>query len=273
MVMSASLLRRQIVEIEEALASLHQQVASLEDQQARLTAQLRDIKYPILSVPEDLTLHIWSFVVQPRPQPVHEVFSSAPVQPAIVMASVCRAWRELALSTTTLWTTITASWQHQGFERCNALLSLFLQRSGSVRLLDVDLHFSGQDTWTPIEEAFRILAPEADRLRRIRLSSWAFSGLISRGTAFPLSLPRLEEIDLGNFIALRQGELIKIQEEIHTLFMGTAGGARRCCLDIWLFISQSCEACTPRRRRPACDDTCAPCTDASAGDVAFASAH
>ncbi|KAF7297023.1 F-box domain-containing protein [Mycena indigotica] len=198
---AAALLRGQIAVLDTQLRPLRQQIAVLDAERAQLAAQLDDIKYPILTLPDDVTLRIWSFVLNPW-NPFYEYDAFAPAQPAIVVASVCRAWRALALSTTAPWATITASWEHTKPEDCTALVSLFLRRSGSTRPLDADFQFPGgpEHSWT-VTDAFRVLQPAAGRLRRLRISfdEDEYDAVALDCNLLPAALPALEVLDLRFF--------------------------------------------------------------------------
>ncbi|KAF7297021.1 hypothetical protein MIND_00934600 [Mycena indigotica] len=196
----ASLLRGQIADIDSRLPALRQQFADLEARQAQLVAQLSEIKYPVLTLPHDVTLCIWSFVMEPW-NPVYEYSESeyVPAQPAPVLASVCRVWRQLALSTTELWSTLIVSWRHTGSRRTISLVSLLLKRAGSIRPLDVD--FRSIRRHKHIQKALNTLKPVESRLQRLCIShdEEEFHSPFLYPHDLPQTLPALQVLDLGSF--------------------------------------------------------------------------
>ncbi|KAF7297020.1 F-box domain-containing protein [Mycena indigotica] len=199
----ASLLREQIADIDSQLPALRQQLADLEARQAQFVAQLSEIKFPVLTLPHEVTLYIWSFVLEPW-NPVYEYSEYVPAQPALVLASVCRVWRQLALSTTELWSTLIVSWPHTGPVYSILLASLFLKRSGSIRPLDVDFRFIGRPEHIQsiqVEEAFNTLKPVEGRLQRLRISydGQGVDSAFLDPKILPDALPKLQVLDLGSF--------------------------------------------------------------------------
>ncbi|KAF7296979.1 MYND-type domain-containing protein [Mycena indigotica] len=188
---AAALLRAQITDIHAQITTLRQQIVFLEGQQAGLHARLMETKYPILTLPEDVTIYIWAFVLGSQ-----ESNLDSRTLPSLTLSSVCRTWRQLALSTTMLWTDMTVSWASLSSAQCNTLLWTFLGRCGSAKPLDVHFHFIEEDT-SSLAEAFATLSSGADRLRKIRLSN---DQLFSSLDCLPELLPMLETLDLGTFL-------------------------------------------------------------------------
>ncbi|KAJ7511320.1 hypothetical protein B0H11DRAFT_1954718 [Mycena galericulata] len=78
--------------------------------------------FPILSLPPETTAEVF---IQDVSDPEHTFAVLRPVK----LASVCRAWRTIALSTPRLWTFIEVS-PPRGYQRAEALLPIWISRSG-----------------------------------------------------------------------------------------------------------------------------------------------
>jgi len=106
------------------LAKLDRLIALLSAERQSLQAQSDAIVYPVLSLPPEITAEIFLrcllFDTTPRPSP-----SKAP----LLLAQICRQWRQIALDTPALWRSLRCT-----DETPVELFRLWLSRSGSLPL-------------------------------------------------------------------------------------------------------------------------------------------
>ncbi|KAJ7686931.1 hypothetical protein B0H17DRAFT_702759 [Mycena rosella] len=90
---SAFHLRSKLGAVEQRIAALETQMALLHKEREQILGDLAAIVYPVLTLPTDITSEIFLRYVDrsPRPSPLR-------------LASICRLWRAIALSTCRLWT-------------------------------------------------------------------------------------------------------------------------------------------------------------------------
>ncbi|KAF7343943.1 F-box domain-containing protein [Mycena venus] len=132
---TASTLRHQLAAIDDKITCLEAQLTLLRSKRDVLSGALNSIVYPILTIPPELTTEIFGYYV-------HDNERSAPamIRNSLTVASVCRAWRAIAISSGALWNNIESLLY---FDRTNVdssqkLLELCLSRSGNLPL-DLDL--------------------------------------------------------------------------------------------------------------------------------------
>src|ERR1700761_3078219 len=140
MLTAAAALRAQLDDIDESMAALESQMTSLRAQKERVLKDLESIAYPVLTLPNEITVEILHFVslmwrrghdrYSRRPQPYDSLMR---------LASVCQTWRALTLSTCALW-------NDEVTVDCNIIpnagqiLAACLPRAGSLPLdLDIQL--------------------------------------------------------------------------------------------------------------------------------------
>ncbi|KAJ6583007.1 hypothetical protein DFH09DRAFT_1145130 [Mycena vulgaris] len=122
--------RERTAELDMQISTLQQslQLEALLDERRSCEALLDAYKYPILTLPNEITSEIFLSFLPPRPLPV------GPLSP-VFLCQICREWCALALSTPTLWSAI-----HIDFEFANRLpqqlrvLESWLDRSKSCPL-------------------------------------------------------------------------------------------------------------------------------------------
>ncbi|KAI5891428.1 uncharacterized protein SCHCODRAFT_02581147 [Schizophyllum commune H4-8] len=122
--------------------------------------------------------------------------------------SVCAAWRDIALRTPQLWTSVRFSPEHNATEDCIRALTAELQRSGQLPLdlaICAARTIRGHDIWS--DEAWTLLCAESHRWQRISLNNVPASAYEAlSGRCFPalqaLSIDndvRIADIPLGVF--------------------------------------------------------------------------
>ncbi|KAJ7578613.1 hypothetical protein C8J56DRAFT_1170377 [Mycena floridula] len=145
-----SVLRRREGEIRALLGSMVDEILKLELKEQELNDEL-------LPLPNELMILIMSFVVAGE-----NLDNSAP----IILSQICRRWRNIALSTSELWSNICLNdpkWNR-------AWLSVFLKRSGTSPLTVV----SDVTTVSPDEGILPLLD---DNVKRVRLLTFHTSSL------------------------------------------------------------------------------------------------
>ncbi|KAJ7713132.1 hypothetical protein DFH07DRAFT_758942 [Mycena maculata] len=97
----ASGLRSRFGAVEQRIAALESEMVLLRNEREDILGELRAVVYPVLTLPDEITSEIFLQYVNSSPQ---ENFR--PWRPLCPMrlASVCRSWRAVALSTCRLWT-------------------------------------------------------------------------------------------------------------------------------------------------------------------------
>ncbi|KAJ7051953.1 hypothetical protein C8F01DRAFT_1338742 [Mycena amicta] len=101
-------LRRELEQVEDNIASLEAQLAELRRLRKLLLSGLSNIVYPILTLPTELTIEIFTYYVESVRIGFNDYAFSGRTQPTpfpspIVLASLCRAWRDIALNSAALW--------------------------------------------------------------------------------------------------------------------------------------------------------------------------
>ncbi|KAJ7803636.1 hypothetical protein B0H14DRAFT_1634933 [Mycena olivaceomarginata] len=89
----------------DALAAVKSQImlykkciVTLEEEEKRLATSLSKVKYPVLDLPVDVTSHIFLHCL-----PTHGRVAPSATSAPLIVAQICRHWREVALSTCGLW--------------------------------------------------------------------------------------------------------------------------------------------------------------------------
>ncbi|KAJ7051568.1 hypothetical protein C8F01DRAFT_1174252 [Mycena amicta] len=127
----SSELRSQIAEAQTRIADLEHQLTTLRAHETRLKKELGAIVYPILTIPAEITAEILCHAV-----------ADSKTKWLLAATSVCRLWRNIALSTPRLWNNhYWPSW----YTDPAPLLQLWLSRSGRLPLnLTVFVRFDGE---------------------------------------------------------------------------------------------------------------------------------
>ncbi|KAF7319818.1 F-box domain-containing protein [Mycena kentingensis (nom. inval.)] len=117
----ASVLRARLASIDDERAAVHAHIATLREKLEQLAkartdvaSQLKDVTFPVLTIPNEVTAKIFAFRVADALLEVEEygtaeseyewlwTHTTAP----FVLSQVCRAWRQIALSLPKLWANI-----------------------------------------------------------------------------------------------------------------------------------------------------------------------
>ncbi|KAF7340211.1 F-box domain-containing protein [Mycena venus] len=101
--MSTADLRRQLTQIEAAISQQKSALASLERDKEALQRQLYAASnFPVLTLPVEITTKIFSQCL-PDVEYLRSCFSQVKLQAPMVLTGVCRAWRDITLTTPALW--------------------------------------------------------------------------------------------------------------------------------------------------------------------------
>jgi hypothetical protein len=124
------------VQLDEEMGVLEARFRLLSSERRRVIQGLESITYPVLTLPAEITTHIFSHYVDSP----HLGFTRTPGRGPLVLASVCRHWREICLSTAALWTSLRLYPEYderRDVEGLVSLLRLWLSRAGRHAM---DLH-------------------------------------------------------------------------------------------------------------------------------------
>ncbi|KAJ7058414.1 hypothetical protein C8F01DRAFT_1232633 [Mycena amicta] len=191
-------LRTRIADIDQHIARLAIEISSLCEQKKDLEQELHAFVYPVLTIPPELTSEIFTQVV--------DSVGGTPYYP-LTLASVCRRWREIALSSYRLW--------HRLDMDCNRtnspalLLELWLSRAGGLPL-DIYVLLDESATETSIFDTMVKFAPRWRNLD-LRLDPSVPSAVLPFLQDLPPALPLLQSLTL-------KGSINYVGEEPSILF-------------------------------------------------------
>ncbi|KAJ7479766.1 hypothetical protein FB451DRAFT_1086331, partial [Mycena latifolia] len=109
-------------------------IDALTAERQHLQTELDSIVYPVLTLPFEITSHIFLHSIAQNKQP-------SQYTPPLLLTQICRQWRAIALATPNLWRSIIIC-RKQGDIHSETLLHMWLQRSAS---LPISLHFRSLD--------------------------------------------------------------------------------------------------------------------------------
>ncbi|KAJ7101966.1 hypothetical protein C8R44DRAFT_592213, partial [Mycena epipterygia] len=84
--------------IQSEIARYKTYLERLEEEQSTLEASLALLVYPVLTLPTEITSRIFVDCL-----PTHGRIIPSPSTAPLVLAQICRHWRDIALSTCKLW--------------------------------------------------------------------------------------------------------------------------------------------------------------------------
>ncbi|KAJ7195803.1 hypothetical protein GGX14DRAFT_575355 [Mycena pura] len=214
MTTTAASLRARIPRIDQYITALESQLTLLRAEKEEILRDLDSIVFPVLTLPCDIVSEIFLHVSAQIPM---DDFSRP--QQTLALASVCRAWRAVALSTCALWNRVTISCDSA--REPGKLLQAWLPRAGRIPL---DLHVCL--AFQSCHAILSILYQYSSRWRNVTLTSEEFFGL---SDDFPSALNSLESLTIheiyfetykefasSHCIAPRLREL-SIESEMHQL--------------------------------------------------------
>ncbi|KAF7305575.1 F-box domain-containing protein [Mycena chlorophos] len=125
---SPSHLRAQKTKVDDSVRDLERQLAQLRSQRNSFDRELSKIIFPVLNLPSDITLAIFSATLDCFPDP----FDATRQLRSLV--SICSEWRTLILNTPTLWQCIALD---AGLVHYEDLFHLWVSRAGPESPLDI----------------------------------------------------------------------------------------------------------------------------------------
>ncbi|KAJ7262991.1 hypothetical protein C8J57DRAFT_1133743, partial [Mycena rebaudengoi] len=101
MTTTATELRAELAKIDEKTATLQSKLQLLSEQRQSVLQRLDAVVYPVLTLPPEITADIFVHYLGNFPVITYDCASKA--YPPLLLASVCREWRRVALSFPRLW--------------------------------------------------------------------------------------------------------------------------------------------------------------------------
>ncbi|KAJ7280806.1 hypothetical protein C8J57DRAFT_1124314, partial [Mycena rebaudengoi] len=118
-------MRRSISELDARILALEEALGAAKLERQDLQTRLDAYKYPVLTLPTDITSEIFVHFLPPYPE--HPP-PTGPASPEF-LAHICQAWREIALSTPRLWRAIELRLPTTSPTRALDLLRTWVSRS------------------------------------------------------------------------------------------------------------------------------------------------
>jgi hypothetical protein len=137
--------RAYIAAIDSQIFSLKESIQVLEGKKLRAQERLNSYAYPVLTLPNEIVSEIFvQFLpVYPSPPPM-----SGPLSPSS-LSHICRRWRQVALSTPTLWRAISLpDFYSTDNGVLHSILEVWLGRSGCLPL-SIDM----EEIWNTVDES------------------------------------------------------------------------------------------------------------------------
>ncbi|KAJ7094411.1 hypothetical protein C8R44DRAFT_890436 [Mycena epipterygia] len=185
--MSNAALRTEVSDLALAISRHKLVLNDMENQLNNLRLQLDSIIYPILTIPPEITTEIFVHCL-PASRRLDVV---NPEEAPLLLTHVCRDWREIAISTPALWTTlyIEADDRQAHF---SAIVKMWLTRTGQCPLsVRINGGLSRIDKFVAFLKTFRRHSP---RMRSLELNI-DLKGFKKMDT-HPLDLPLLEKLSI-----------------------------------------------------------------------------
>ncbi|KAJ7280817.1 hypothetical protein C8J57DRAFT_1174439 [Mycena rebaudengoi] len=120
-----------MIDLDSQILALEQALVTARLERQDLQTRLDAYKYPILTLPTEITSEIFVHFLPPYPE---RPLSAGPTSPEL-LAQICRAWREIALSTPRLWRAIELSPPTRSPTKTLDLLRTWVSRSKDCPLL------------------------------------------------------------------------------------------------------------------------------------------
>ncbi|KAJ7259423.1 hypothetical protein C8J57DRAFT_1185214 [Mycena rebaudengoi] len=154
--------RARISELDARILALEASLAAARGEREDLQSRLDDYKYPILTLPDEITADIFIAFLPGYPDcpPMSGLYSPA------LLGQICQNWREIAFDTPWLWRAIELYiWNEYSFEA----LTTWLSRSGSCSL-SLSLSKSYEPTFSELPHFTDAIISHSARWERIRLN-------------------------------------------------------------------------------------------------------
>ncbi|KAF7352461.1 F-box domain-containing protein [Mycena venus] len=119
--------RSRLADLEAQILPLERKLSVLRAEQALLQERLDSYKYPVLTLPNEITSEIFKHFPSRYPP------LTGPLSPTR-LTHICRNWREIALATPALWSAFTFFDHSNSIERKRQISDIWLKRSSSCPL-------------------------------------------------------------------------------------------------------------------------------------------
>ncbi|KAJ7019302.1 hypothetical protein C8F04DRAFT_337824 [Mycena alexandri] len=154
--------RDRAAELDAQILDLERALSSLRVERAMVQKELDSFKYPVLTLPNETMAEIFLHFlpIYPKCSPLKGPFSP------INLTHICRKWRDIVLSTPTLWSSISLYFGHNNPTAEVHKLEIWLSRSGccpmSVQItIDDHLDYKFSSAHCARWEALNIILPSS----------------------------------------------------------------------------------------------------------------
>ncbi|KAJ7487321.1 hypothetical protein B0H11DRAFT_1956558 [Mycena galericulata] len=179
--------RAHIESIQAEIVALKQSIRGLRSQQKRIRKRLHSYTYPVLALPNEILSEIFLHFIPAYPRCAPREGRRSP----LLLAHVCRDWRETALATPTLWRAIPLGGYNSSQDHIRFLES-WLSRSGDLPL---SIQMNDQHSGVTAAELELIISYRA-RLEVVSLQVEFLSDLVTLQD----SLPRLRSLEIRELV-------------------------------------------------------------------------
>ncbi|KAJ7693891.1 hypothetical protein B0H17DRAFT_1199573 [Mycena rosella] len=178
---SSASLRAQATDLTSAISRQQHILDGLQTQLQNVQHQLDAIVYPVLTLPPEITSEI--FVQCPPDRRMLDVVN--PTEAPLLLTHVCSAWRNIAVSTPALWSTLEISATRIA-PYFSEIAKIWLQRSGQRPL---SVRISGYVSQIErLDEFLKAFGQHSGRMRTLKLTMHeeSFEVMDGQRLAFPL---------------------------------------------------------------------------------------
>ncbi|KAJ6515247.1 hypothetical protein C8R45DRAFT_1139337 [Mycena sanguinolenta] len=223
--MSNGDLRARLTEVNASIDQLKSRLAALEDVRSSIQRQLDSVVYPVLTLPNEITSHIFLKCLPPAPD-FDRKSKGGPtsLEAPLLLLQICGAWRRVALSTPGLWVYLHLNLERLPIEmedpELQQLISDWFDRAGSCRLSISMQGYIGMEGFgcEAISAVIQLYAPRLQdislRLERRHLRHLAGIGPFPVLQRLLIALPFLDdEEDELSYL-----EIFSTAPQLHQLF-------------------------------------------------------
>ncbi|KAJ6478073.1 hypothetical protein C8R47DRAFT_1051312 [Mycena vitilis] len=151
--------RARVVELAAEITMLELSLSALRDERMRVQARLDAVKYPVLTLPNEIVSEIFVHFLPFYPLCPPFVGMLSPT----ILTQICRRWREIALATPDLWRAMAFLGRKAIIDRHLQISTMWLKRSRN-RPLSIIIH----DRCWSISEIFAVFVPHRSRWEHIK---------------------------------------------------------------------------------------------------------